>query len=563
MKNKEVASMLYEIAELLSLTEENPFRIRAYEKAAQTVESLPKAIEDIAKEDKLQDIPGIGESVAEKIQEYLQTGSLKYLDELKKSFPEGLIEIMSIPGMGPKKAKVIYDKLKISSVEELRKSAKEGKLRNLPGFGAKTEENILKGIELKEKSKGRMLLFDALSVVRNIVNQLKKYKEVKQISPAGSLRRKKETIGDIDILCTVEKNKEKFVIDKFTRLPEVQRVLASGDTKASVITTENLQVDIRVVDSSCYGSALMYFTGSKEHNIALRELANKKGLTISEYGVFKIGDKTKALAGRTEEEIYKLLGIEFIPPELRENRGEIEPAKTNSLPQLIQEKDIKGDIHVHSKYSDGADNIKQIADACAKMNYEWVIIADHSQSLKVAKGVSIRDLRKKIDEIKEFNSRQNRVKLLCGQEVDILPDGKLDYPDEILRELDFVIAAIHTGFKQSEEQMTNRIIKSFQNKYVHAFAHPTGRLIGEREGYAVNLDKVLEEAKKCNIIIEINAFPQRLDLQDIYCKKAKELGIKLAIGTDAHSVVGFYAAWCLCCTAWLVRKKRFAELLIL
>ncbi|MFN3966581.1 MAG: DNA polymerase/3'-5' exonuclease PolX [Endomicrobiia bacterium] len=536
MKNKEIAKLLYQISELLSLTEENPFRIRAYEKAAQSIESIPTPIEEIAEKDQLEEVPGIGKSVAEKIKEYLETGRIKYLDELKKKFPEGLLEIMEVPGMGPKKAKYLFDKLKISDLESLKKAASEGKLRDLPGFGEKTEKNILQGIELKTTSKERILLFDALNIAGEIISTLEKLPEVKQINPAGSLRRKKETIGDIDILCTVSEGKEKSVVEKFTKLPRVKKVLACGDTKGSIITDEGIQVDLRVVPPECYGSALQYFTGSKEHNIALRELANKKDLTISEYGVFKIKDKTKPVAGKTEEEIYRLLGLQYIPPEIRENRGEIELAKKNALPKLVELKDIKGDVHVHSKYSDGANTIEEIAQEAEKLGYEWIIICDHSQSVKIAGGLSIKEVYKKIEEIQKFNSKHKGVKILCGQEVDILSDGKLDYPDDVLKELDFVIVAIHSGFKQSEQQMTERIIKSFQNKYVHLFAHPTGRLLGKREAYSVNLEKVIESAKECNVFIEINAYPERLELSDIYCKKAKETGIKMAIGTDAHNI---------------------------
>ncbi len=536
MKNKEIAKLLYQISELLSLTEENPFRVRAYEKAAQSIESIPTPIEEIAKRDELEEVPGIGKSVAEKIKEYFETGRIKYLEDLKKKFPDGLLEIMEVPGMGPKRAKYLFDKLKISDLESLKKAAQEGRLRDLPGFGEKTEKNILQGIELKSSSKERILLFDALNISNEIISELKKLQVVQKISPAGSLRRRKETIGDIDILCTVSEGKEKLVIEKFTNLASVKKVLACGDTKGSIITEEGIQVDLRVVPQNCYGSALQYFTGSKEHNIALRELANKKDLTISEYGVFKIKDKTRPVAGKTEEEIYELLGLQYIPPELRENRGEIEIARKHLLPELIELEDIKGDIHVHSKYSDGANTIEEIAKEAEKLGYEWIIICDHSQSVKIAGGVSIKDIYKKIEEVRSFNSKHKGTKVLCGQEVDILSDGKLDYPDEILKELDFVIVAVHSGFKQSEQQVTERIIKAFQNKYVHAFAHPTGRLLGKREPYSVNLEKVLESAKEYNIFIEINAYPERLELTDIYCKKAKEVGIKMAIGTDAHNI---------------------------
>jgi len=557
MKNKEIAQIFLEIASLLSLKNENPFRIRAYEKAAQVIESLPQPIEEICKEGKLQTLPGIGSGMVEKINEYLSTGSLKYLEDLRKEIPAGLLEIMSIPGMGPKRAKLVYDKLGIASIADLEKAAKEGKLRNLEGFGEKTEQNILRGIQLKSQVKGRVLLFEGLRLANSIVEELKKLNEVVQMSPAGSIRRKKETIGDIDILVTVKKGKEQKVMDKFVHLPIVKEVLASGITKSSIISEEGIQVDLRVVDPEQYGAALQYFTGSKEHNIALRELANKKMLTISEYGVFKVGEKDKPIAGKTEEEIYKVLGLDYIPPELRENRGEIEAAAEHRLPKLIKEEDVIGDIHIHSKYSDGANGIMEIVEKARQMGLSWIIVCDHSQSLKVAGGVSIKDLYKKIEEINKIKTTVRDVKVLCGMEVDILSDGKLDYPDEVLKELDFVIVAVHTGFKQSEEQMTNRIMRAMENKYVHAVSHPSGRLIGKRDPYAVNIDKILKKAAETGVWLEINAFPERLDLNDIYSKKAKEMGILLAIGTDAHNLAqmeylyqGVYVAR----RAWLEKK---------
>jgi len=372
--------------------------------------------------------------------------------------------------------------------------------------------------------------------IQQRLGEMKKWSEIKQISPAGSLRRKKETIGDIDILCTVEKGKEKAVIDKFVHLPYVKTKLAAGDTKATIISDEGIQVDVRVLEPNCYGAALQYFTGSKEHNIALRELANKRNLTISEYGVFKIGKKDKPIAGRTEEEIYHLLGLQFIPPELRENLGEIGAARIGKIPNLVEEKDILGDLHVHSNYSDGNASIEQIAEHAKTKGWKWIVIADHSQSLKVAGGVSVKDVYRKIEEIKKLNLKDKSLRILSGMEVDIHNDGSLDYDDELLSKLDVVIAAIHTGFKQSEKQLTERILKAMDNEYVHMIAHPTGRLIGKREPYSIDMERILLMAEKTHTAIEINAFPERLDLYDIYSKKAKEMGIMLGIGTDAHAV---------------------------
>jgi len=557
MRNKEVAEQFYLIAQLLSLTDENPFKIRAYEKAAQVIESLPEPIENLVSDfEKLSSIPGVGKSIAEKIVEYFDTGKIQRLEELKTKFPEGVIEMLKIPGLGPKRVRLLYEKLGIKDVKTLQEYAKKGALRNLPGFGEKIEQNILEGIDLLSTSEQRLLLFDALKTVEEILEQLKKNKEIINIDPCGSLRRKKETIGDIDILCCVKEGNEKSIIEKFTTLPSVKKVLACGETKGSILTISNFQVDLRVVPKEVYGAALQYFTGSKQHNIHLREIANKKGFTLSEYGVFKIDKKDKPICGKTEEEVYKILGLQYIEPELREDRGEIEKAAKGELPKLIELKDIKGDTHIHSNYSDGANSIKEIAEYAAKLGYEWIIICDHSQSLKVAGGVEIKDLYKKIEEIKNLN-KTSKVKILCGQEVDILSDGKLDYPDEVLKELDFVIAAIHTGFKQSEEQITERILKAMDNKYVHSISHPTGRLLNKRQPYKVNISKVIEYAAKNKVMLEINAFPERLDLDDINTKYAKEQGVILSIGTDAHHVsqmeylfLGVYVAR----RGWLEKK---------
>ncbi|HCJ65883.1 MAG TPA: DNA polymerase/3'-5' exonuclease PolX [Elusimicrobia bacterium] len=537
MKNKEVAQLLYEIAELLSLSEENPFRIRAYERAAQVIEALPQLIEEITKKDELRKIPGIGEGIAEKIKEYLSTGRLKYIEDLKKKIPESVLEIMSISGMGPKKAKIVYDKLQITSIPELEKAVKEHQLASLPGFGEKTEENILKGIELKRQSSGRVLLFTALITAKTVVESLSKLPQVKQVAYAGSLRRGKETIRDIDILCTATKSKP--VMDTFINLPWVREKLAQGETKSSVILEGGTQCDLRVVEPQCFGAALLYFTGSKEHNIALRTLANKKGYTINEYGLFKLKEEDKPLAGLTENDVYEKLGLQFIPPELRENRGEIEIAAKGKIPLLVEEKDIRGDLHVHSKYSDGNATIEQIAEQAKRKGWEWITICDHSQSLKVAGGVPVKEVYRKVEEIKRHNTKNKNFRILASMEVDIHNDGSLDYEDELLKELDFVIAAIHTGFKQSEEKITERISLAMENKYVNMIAHPTGRLLGKREPYAVNMEKILEKAKKTHTAIEINAFPERLDLYDIYCKQAKEMGIMLGIGTDAHTLEQF------------------------
>jgi DNA polymerase (family X) len=539
LKNKELSGLFTEIAELLELDNENIFKIRAYLRASQIIASLPDPVEELAAKGKLEEIPGIGKGIAEKINEFLADGKIIYLEELKKKFPQGLLDIMSVPGMGPKKARALFDKLKINGLGALEKAAGAGKIRALPGFGAKTEENILKGITQKKQYGGRILLNEALGISRELTAELKKNKDVIQASHAGSLRRYKETIGDIDLLCSVKPGAEETVIEYFTKLPAVTRVLAKGGTKASVVNDSGIQVDLRVVENESFGAALQYFTGSKEHNVALRGFARDKGLTINEYGVYKLSNKKKALAGKTEEDVYASLGLPYIEPTLREDRGEIDAALKGKLPKVVRLKDIKGDTHVHSKYSDGSDTIAELADRARAAGLEWIVVTDHSQSLKIARGLDLRTLRKKIGEIKKLNSKLSGFRIFCGTEADILGDGSIDYPDDVLEELDFVIASIHSGFKQSEEQITSRILSALENKHVDCIGHLTGRLLNEREPYAVNIEKVLEAARKHGKLLEINANPERLDLYDIYCRKAKEMGIKLVIGTDSHSAAQF------------------------
>ncbi len=573
MKNREVVKLLQEIGQLLELKGENPFRVRSYEKAAQNIASLTEAIEEFVSEDKLETIPGVGEGIANKIKEYLETGKLKYFEELKRDFPEGLLEIMSVPGVGPKTAKTLYDKLKIKNLEQLEKAAKEHHLSDLQRFGEKTEENILRGIQLLRKGGERILLSSALFLAKPIIEELKKCPGVKDLDLAGSIRRKKETIKDIDILCTAKSSG--VVMSKFVSLPQVKEILAQGETKSSVILDEGIQVDLRVIKPESYGAALMYFTGSKDHNIALRELARKKGNKINEYGLFKLGKSSARVsgqgkapasarpvretrvAGSTEEEVYRKLGLQYIPPEIREASGEIEMASRNKIPRLIEESDIKGDLHVHSRYSDGAGKLAEIAEKAKGMGLKWVGICDHSQSLKVAGGLEPDAVCEKIEETKKFNKKSKDFKLLCGMEVDILSDGSLDYDDELLCQLDLVIAAIHTGFKQSEEQLTERIISAMRNRYVHMIAHPQGRLLGKREPYALDMEEVLRTAQKTQTFLEINAYPERLDLYDIYCRKSKELGILMGIGTDAHTlnqIENLYLGVAVARRGWLERN---------
>jgi len=533
MENAEFANIFWEMADFLELKEDNPFKIRAYRKAAQVIESLSNSVEDIyagSGVKGLMAIPGIGQHIAEKIEEKIKTGKVRARDDLAKKFPKGFLSLVNIPGMGPKTAQLLYKKFKIDSPAKLEKAAKAGKLRGLPGMGAKKEENILRGLALKKESHGRFLLDDATSHAELIVEELKKIKEAKKILPCGSLRRGKETIGDIDIL--VISSKPKKIMDAFVKLPAVRDILAHGGTKSSVILKNGMQADVRVVEERSFGSAAHYFTGSKSHNIHLRQMAQKKGWKVSEYGIFK---DNKQIGGKAEEEMFTKLGMQYIPPELREGKGEFDAARKGKIPELVELKDVRGDLHMHTKASDGLNTIEEMAQAAKKLGYEYIAITEHTQSTRIAGGLNEKEMLKHIKKTREANKKIKGIEIFAGAEVDILPDGKLDYPDEVLKQLDLVLAAIHSRFKMTKKEMTERVIKAFQNKYVKIFAHPTGRLLGERDAYEIDMEKVLQAARKYGVAIEINAHPKRLDLTDVYCKRAKELGVKLVIATDAHS----------------------------
>ncbi|UCD54619.1 MAG: DNA polymerase/3'-5' exonuclease PolX [Candidatus Omnitrophota bacterium] len=532
MKNKEIAEIFNNIADILEIKDENPFRIRAYRKAAQNIESLSKDIETVARKKKLTDIPGIGEDLAGKIEEYISKGKIKIYQDLKRSVSKPVLEFMTIPGVGPKTAKLLSEKLKIKSIKDLEKKASQGKIKDIFGIKEKTVTNILRGIGFLKKSEERTPLGEAIKISDEITARLKKLSEVKKVSPAGSLRRMKETVRDIDILVT--SNKPRKVMEVFTRMPRVKEVLVHGPTKSSIITKNNIQVDVRVVEPSSFGSALCYFTGSKSHNIALRKMAVEKSLKINEYGVFEVKTKKK-IAGADEKDIYKALNLAYVPPEMREDRGEIELAMKDKLPRLVEPEDIKGDIHVHSDSSDGALSLEEIATICQRMGYEYVVITDHSQTLRIAGGLKEKDLFSNIKKVRKLDKKFKKIRLLIGSEVDILSDGELDYKDSVLKELDFVIGAIHSGFKQSRETLTRRIVKAMESKYVNMIAHPTGRLMGVRDAYEINLEKVLKVAKETNTALEINAYPERLDLDDNASRRAKERGVMLGIATDTHT----------------------------
>jgi DNA polymerase (family 10) len=533
MKNQFVADILYLVANLLDLKGEIFFKTRAYRIAAQTIEALDEDIEKLVNQGRIESIPGVGEALAKKITELVQTGKLEYLERLKKEVPTGLIDLLGIPGLGPKKVAALYKNLGITNTQELREAANKGELRTLEGFGEITERNILRGIQLREKTSGRVLLNVAYEDGTGYITYLKRCKQIEKINIAGSLRRMKETIGDLDILIS-SKNPE-TIMQYFVSYPEVAQVLAKGTTKSSVLLNDNLQVDLRVVDEKSYGAALQYFTGSKDHNVTLRGLAIRKGYKLNEYGLFDKNTE-KYIAGKTEEDIYKKIGFSYIEPELRENRGEFEAAKKKKLPNLVGYDEINGDFHVHSLWSDGSDSIEAIASVAQQRHYSFIGITDHSQSLKIANGLTEDRIQKKIQEIKTLNKKFPDLRILCGTECDIKTDGTLDYNNKILKQFDFVYIGIHTAFKMDRETMTKRIIKGMDNEQVDFVAHPTGRLIGKREPYEVDLEQIIDTAKETDTRLEINSFPDRLDLDDTHVKLAKEHGVQFVLGTDSHSI---------------------------
>lgn len=532
MKNQFVSSVLYQIADLLDLKGEIFFKTRAYRIAAQRIEVLDEDIELIAKENRLEELPGIGEALAKKIKELIETGKLEYFEKLKKEIPEELLVMLDISGLGPKKVSALYHKLGIKTIEQLQKACIDGKVRILEGFGEITERNILRGIQLKEKTSGRVLLNVAIDDSNLYIAYLKKCKDIIRLSIAGSLRRRKETIGDLDILAS--SNNPNKVMDFFTAYDDVNKVLLKGSTKTSVLLNDNLQVDLRVVKDENFGAALQYFTGSKEHNVNMRSIAIKQGFKLNEYGLFQ-KNKEKFVAGKNEEDIYHKLGLSYIEPELRENTGEVDAALNNLLPDLVKYNDIKGDLHIHSNWSDGLESIESLVHAAKKMEYEYICVTDHSQSLKVANGLSENRVVKKIKAIEKINDKEKNFHVFSGTECDIKTDGTLDYSDKILKMFDFVAIGIHTSFKMSPKDLNNRVIKAMQNENVDFLAHPTCRIIGRREPFEIDVESIIDTAVNTNTYLEINAFPDRLDLKDLHVKIAKEKKANFIIGTDSHN----------------------------
>jgi DNA polymerase (family X) len=531
VKNREVARNLYEMAELLELKAENRFKIIAYRKAARAVEGLKEDIEIICRRGELESIPGVGKAIAQKIEEYLRTGKIQAHQELLKEIPAGLAELLQIPGLGPKTIYLIYDRLGITNLDELETAARDHRIRRLPRMGNASESKILKAIERYKKRSTRILLSTAEPIVGEIIDRLMGIEGLEHITPAGSLRRGKETIGDIDILATASRPEE--VISAFVRMPLVEEVLSRGSTKASVIVQETIQVDLRIVEHKSYGTVLQYFTGSKEHNVKLRQISLDKGYSLSEYSLKRLENGQHQFFDR-EEEVYYTLGMQYIPPELREDSGEIEAALLGKLPELIDLKDIRGDLHVHSEWSDGSGSIEALALESRKLNYEYIAVNDHSPSVGIAGGLSETQLERKIEAIHAINENIRGITILVGTEVDIKADGKLDYPNDLLEKCDIVVASVHMAQQQKERAITGRLISAIENDHVDIIGHPTGRIIGKRDPYDVDMQAVLESAASTGTAMEINSYPNRLDLSDVWAKVAKGLGVKIAINSDAH-----------------------------
>jgi len=531
VKNREVAAVLYEIAELLELHAENRFKIIAYSKAARAIESLPEDISAVCQEKRLKAIPGVGKAIAGKVEEYLQTGQIKTHQELLEKTPPGLAQLLQISGLGPKTVALLYEKLAITNLDDLEKAARAHRIRRLPRMGPTKEENILKSIERYRKRSTRILYSSAEPAVHQIMSYLRGLDGVENITAAGSFRRAKETVGDIDILATAGRPEE--IVAAFVRMPQVEEVLAKGPTKASVIVKDTIQVDLRIVEHRSFGTVLQYFTGSKEHNVRLRQIALDRGYSLSEYSLTRLSDGLD-LFFNSEDDVYSALGLPFIPPEMREDRGEIEAALQGRLPALVQLSDVRGDLHVHSNWSDGSTDLLEMARAARALGYEYIAVCDHSPTVGIAGGLSPERLRQKIEAVAEANEILEDITILMGTEVDIKADGRLDYSDDLLAECDVVVASVHMAQQQTERAITSRLILAIENENVDIIAHPTGRIIGQREPYDLDLQAVLEAAARTGTALEINAHPSRLDLSDVNARAARKMGVKIAINSDAH-----------------------------
>ena len=531
MTKDQVAASLREIGTILELNGENPFKCRAYLNAARTLETSPTDLTELVRTDRLGELPGIGDALREKITTLVNTGKLPYLEELRTTIPSGLLSLLDLPGLGPKKLRILRDQLKIESIEALTKACQDGRLASLDGFGEKTATNLLDSIQRRATYSKLHRLGTALPAAQALLNHLRECPSVSQAEIAGSLRRGKEIVKDLDLIAS--SNKPKEVMKAFISAPNVEKVIAHGETKSSVILAGGIPCDLRVVPPEVWPTALAHFTGSKEHNIALRQRAIDRGLHLSEWGLLKGKSKTP-LKLKDEKDLHKALGLAFIPPELREDSGEIAAAEKDELPDLLTRDQIRGCLHNHTLASDGQDTLAAMAQAAAEFGLEWLGIADHSKSSFQANGLDVKRLEKQIEEIQSLNSKKPKCTLLSGTECDILKEGKLDFPDSLLKELDYVVASVHSGFTSDEKEMTDRILRAIENPHVTCLGHLTGRLLLEREAYPVNIPKILDAAAANGTWIELNANPWRLDLDWRWWHKARDLGILCCINPDAH-----------------------------
>jgi DNA polymerase (family X) len=533
IRNNEIAGMFEQLADLLEIQQENPFRIRAYRNAARLIRGHPKPLSDLVDSGaNLSELPGIGKDLAGKIETILRTGRLPLLEQVRARVPAPLVELTRIEGLGPKRAKKLYRELKIRSLEDLQRAARSGRIRELEGFGARTEQLIAQRAARAVSVERRISLADAESTAGPLVEYLRRARGVRAVEVAGSFRRRLETVGDLDVLVSAVRGNS--VMDNLVTYEDIVEVVSKGTTRATVRLRSGLQVDVRVVPPASFGSALHYFTGSKAHNIAVRRLAMTKGLKLNEYGVFRDGTR---IGGRTEQDVFAAVGLGYIPPELREDRGEIDAARTKQLPSLVELKHIRGDLHCHTRATDGRDTLEAMAKAAAALGYEYLSINDHSRHVTVAHGLDPRRLQQQIRDIDRLNEKLRGVVLLKSVEVDILDDGSLDLPDRVLKQLDFTVCAIHYGFGRSRAKQTERILRAMDHPCFTILAHPTGRLINAREPYDIDLERILEAARERGRILELNAQPDRLDLDDRACRMASAAGVRVAISTDAHSVV--------------------------
>lgn len=533
--NAEIATLFEEIADILEIQNANPFRIRAYRNAARQIHGMGKYLRDYIDQGKdLTKLPGIGKDLAAKINEILETGRCQALEKLRKQTSPGLVDLLHIPGLGPKRVHVLFEELDVHTPEQLLRAARDHRVQELSGFGEKTEQSIIRNIEAHIKHKQRIKLVEASEYAEPLLDYLSKFKSADKVVIAGSYRRHKETVGDLDVLVTAGKSDE--IMEAFVNYEDVAEVISQGSTRSTVRLKNNLQVDLRVVPKKSFGAALHYFTGSKAHNIAIRRRAQQRDMKINEYGVFL---KEKQIAGKTEESVFKAVDLPWIAPELRENNGEIEAAEKNHLPNLVELSDLRGDLHSHTSATDGHNSLREMGDAASKSGLDYLAITEHSRHLKVAHGLDEMRLLKQIEEIDALNEKLDNITLLKGIEVDILEDGQLDLPDEILKQLDLVIGAVHSQFHLSRKKQTERILHAMDHPCFTLLAHPSGRLLEERDAYDVDMTKLIRHARERGCYLELNAQPDRLDLLDVYCHTAKDEGVLISVNSDAHSVNDF------------------------